>query len=327
MKLLTVSPSPHVHDKTSVNRIMYDVLIALIPAFIVSIYFFGFDALRVTFISVAFCVFFEWLINLLFFDNKLTIRDGSAAVTGVLLAFNLPSNIPWWIIMIGSLVSIGIAKMTFGGLGNNIFNPALVGRIFLLFSFPTDMTVWPVNRFALKIKPDAITGATPLAIIKEGLKNNESISAILNKIPDSLDLLFGNVPGSLGEISALALIIGGIYLLLRRVITWHIPVSFILTVFIFTGIVWLVNPEKSVSPLIHILSGGLMLGAIFMATDMVTSPMSKMGQLIFGIGCGIITSIIRIWGIYPEGVSFAIVFMNAITPLINAGFKPKKFGK
>jgi electron transport complex protein RnfD len=327
MSLLNVSPAPHIHGEQSVKSIMYSVIIALLPALGFSVYFFGFDALRLTLIAVASCLFFEWIIQKYLLKGKLTITDGSAAITGILLAFNVPSSLPWWMLVIGSLFAIGVAKMSFGGLGNNPFNPALIGRVFLLISFPVEMTVWPTNRLALAITPDAITGATPLGIIKEGLRNGESMSDILKEVPSLLKLFVGNMGGSLGEVSALALLAGGLFLLIRKVITWHIPVSYIVSLFIFTGIFWLIQPEKYTDPLIHLFAGGLMLGAFFMATDMVTSPMSASGMLVFGIGCGVLTAIIRLWGAYPEGVSFAILIMNAATPLINQFFKPKKFGE
>ena len=325
---LTVSMSPHDHGKDSVKKIMFGVVIAMIPALLVSIYYFGFDAIRVNLIAIASCIFFEWLIQKLFLKGKITVVDGSAIVTGMLLAFNVPSNLPWWIIVIGSLVAIGIAKMTFGGLGNNPFNPALVGRVFLLISFPVQMTSWPkvsVLNFAMT---DATTGATPLAIVKEGLKNGETFSSIMNNMPHSYtDMFIGQMGGSLGEISAAALILGGLFMLFRKIITWHIPVSIIGTVAIFTGILYGIDPEKFANPLFHILTGGMLLGAIFMATDMVTSPMTHKGMLVFGVGIGVITVLIRVWGAYPEGMSFAILIMNAFVPLINKGFKPARFGE
>ncbi len=342
MSVLTVSGSPHVHGDISVKKLMYGVVYAMIPAILVSVYFFGIDALRVLLISALSCMFFEWVIQKYIIKGPLTINDGSALVTGILLAFNVPANIPWWILAIGAFVSIGIAKMSFGGLGKNPFNPALVGRIFLLISFPVQMTTWPVPKplFAQKIT-DAVTGPTPLGMIKEGLKNDRTVQDIMEngtkaivdgkeivyKIPDYVNELYGNMGGCLGEVSAIALIIGAIYMLYRRIITWHIPASYLLTTFIFAGIFWLIDPTYYVNPLFHLVTGGLMLGVFYMATDMVSSPMSPKGQIIFGIGCGIITMVIRFWGAYPEGVSFAIVIMNAFAPLINRAFKPKRFGE
>lgn len=325
---LTVSMSPHDYGKDSVKKIMYGVVIAMIPAFLVSVYYFGFDAIRVNLIAVAACVFFEWLIQKIFLKGKLTIVDGSAVVTGMLLAFNVPSNLPWWIIVIGALVAVGIAKMSFGGLGNNPFNPALVGRVFLLISFPVQMTSWPVVNVLNFSMIDAQTGATPLAIVKEGLKNGEKFSDIFNNMPHSyVDMFMGQIGGSLGEISAVALLIGGLYMLFRKIITWHIPVAILGTAAMFAAILWGINPDKFADPLFHLLTGGMMLGAIFMATDMVTSPMTKKGMLLYGACIGALTIIIRVWGAYPEGMSFAILIMNAFVPLINKGFKPSRFGE
>ena len=321
--ILTVSPSPHIHSKDSTQKIMYRVVLAMLPALAWSVFAFGIGALRVTVIAVAACLAFEYAIQKFIMNVKPSINDGSALVTGILLAFNVPSNLPWWIVVIGSLASIGIAKMSFGGLGNNIFNPALVGRVFMLISFPVQMTSWPVNS---QSGIDGVTAATPLSIIKEGISNGTPISEISQHLPNAAQLFFGEVGGSLGEISAFLLLIGGIYMLFKKVITWHIPVSIIGTVFIFAGIFWLINPEVYINPVYHILTGGLMLGAIFMATDMVSSPMTPKGQIIYGVGIGIITILIRLFGAYPEGVSFAILIMNAVTPLINTYVKPKRFG-
>ncbi|MCC8144285.1 MAG: RnfABCDGE type electron transport complex subunit D [Tannerellaceae bacterium] len=311
-----VSPSPHIHGGDSISKNMYGVLIALIPAFLVSLWFFGLGALIVTAVSVSACMLFEFLIQRFLFKKDPTLWDGSAILTGVLLAFNLPSNLPVWIILIGTLAAIGIGKMSFGGLGNNIFNPALVGRIFLLISFPAQMTTWPVPEALPMTYLDAETGATVLSILKGG-------SA---ELPGYVDMLTGHMGGSLGEVSAIALLIGLVYMLLRKIITWHIPVSILGTVLVFTGIMHLVNPVAYANPLVHLLSGGLLLGAIFMATDYVTSPMSKNGMIVYGIGIGILTTVIRLFGSYPEGVSFAIFIMNGLTPLINSYIKPKHFG-
>ena len=317
---LYVSPSPHIHGRDSISKNMYGVLIALVPAFLVSLYFFGLGALIVTAVSVFFCVLFEYVIQKFLMKKEPTIYDGSAILTGVLLAFNLPSNLPIWIIAIGALAAIGIGKMSFGGLGNNIFNPALTGRIILLISFPAQMTTWPLVD-ALKPYPmtytDATTGATVLSLMNEGA---------LDKLPTAADMLIGNMGGSLGEVSAIALLLGMCYMLWKKIITWHIPVSIFVTVFVFTGIMHLVDPTQYASPFVHLLSGGLMLGAIFMATDYVTSPMSKNGMLVYGVGIGLLTVIIRLFGSYPEGMSFAIFIMNALTPLINSYIKPKHFG-
>lgn len=316
MNNLIVSPAPHVHTSNTVTKTMLNVIIALLPALVVAVIYFGMGALIVTGISVVSCVLFEYLINKFLLKKACTIGDLSAVVTGLLLAFNLPANLPWWIIVIGALVAIGIGKMTFGGLGNNPFNPALVGRVFLLISFPVQMTTWPVPQgFATKYI-DAVTAATPLSAFNEGA----------TEMPSYLDLLLGHVGGSFGEVSALALIIGGIYLLARKIITWHIPVSIILTVAVFSCILWLCD-NTYMDPLTHLLAGGLMLGAIFMATDYATSPMTHMGQIIYGVLIGIIVVVIRTWGAYPEGMSFAILIMNAVTPLLNHYCRPRRFGE
>lgn len=321
--LLTVSPSPHVHTTDSVNKIMYRVVLALLPALIWSVVVFGIDALRVTLIAVIASVGFEYLIQRFIMKVKPSVTDGSALITGLLLAFNVPSNLPWWIIIIGALVAIGIGKMSFGGLGTNIFNPALVGRVFLLISFPVQMTSFPTPKMN---DIDAVTSATPLGLLKEGLMNGKPLSDLMGQLPTASDLLLGNMSGSLGEISALMLIIGGLYMLVRKVITWHTPVSVLGSMFIMAGIFWLINPETYIEPTYHLLTGGAMLGAIFMATDMVSSPMTGKGQIIYGIGIGVITMSIRLFGAYPEGISFAILIMNAFTPLINNTVKPKRFG-
>ena len=313
---LIVSPSPHIHGGDSISKNMYGVLIALVPAFLVSLYYFGLGALIVTATSVVACVLFEYLIQKFLMKKEPTVCEGSAILTGVLLAFNMPSNLPVWIILIGALAAIGIGKMSFGGLGNNIFNPALVGRVFLLISFPAQMTMWP-EVGQLTAYTDATTGATVLSLMNEGA---------LDKLPTLVDMLLGKMGGSLGEVSALALLLGLVFMLWKKIITWQIPVSILLTVFVFTGIMHLVNPVQYASPFVHLLSGGLMLGAIFMATDYVTSPMSKNGMLVYGVGIGILTTVIRLFGSYPEGMSFAILIMNAFTPLINSYIKPKHFG-
>lgn len=313
---LYVSPSPHIHGGDSISKNMYGVLIALIPAFLVSLYCFGLGALIVTATSVLACVIFEYLIQRFLMKKEPTLCDGSAILTGVLLAFNVPSNLPIWIILIGALAAIGIGKMSFGGLGNNIFNPALVGRVFLLISFPAQMTTWPVPEVFPMTYTDAETGATILSALHEG-------GAAL---PSMVDMLIGHIGGSLGEVSAIALLLGFAFLLWKKIITWHIPVSILATVFVFTGILYFINPTVYVNPFIHLLSGGLLLGSIFMATDYVTSPMSKNGMIVYGIGIGLLTAVIRIFGSYPEGMSFAILIMNAFTPLINSYIKPKHFG-
>lgn len=326
MSKFIVSLSPHAHGNDSVERNMYGVIIALVPALLVSFFYFGIGSAIVCAVSVAACVFFEWAITKYLLHKEPTLTDGSAILTGLLLGFNLPSNLPLWIIIIGALVAIGIGKMTFGGLGCNPFNPALVGRCFLLVSFPAQMTTWPVVG-QLTSYADAATGATPLSIMKKAIKTGDA--SVLDNLPSSLNMLLGNVPdgaGTIGEVCALALIIGLCYMLWKRIITWHIPLSIIGTVFVFCALLHIANPIYA-NPFAEILSGGLMLGAIFMATDYVTSPMTAKGQIIYGICIGLLTVIIRNWGSYPEGMSFAILIMNAFTPLINTYVKPKRFGE
>lgn len=307
---------------------MYGVIIALIPALIVSFIYFGIGSAVVCASSVAACVFFEWAITKYVMKKEPSISDGSAILTGLLLGFNLPSNLPVWIVIIGALVAIGIAKMTFGGLGNNPFNPALIGRCFLLVSFPAQMTSWPVAGQLSKYI-DAETAATPLSIMKQAIKSGDA--SVLDKLPDSMALLLGDPSnafgaGTIGEVCALALLLGLAYMLWKKIITWHIPVSIFATVFVFSGLLHVINPIYA-NPIAELLSGGLMLGAIFMATDYVTSPMTYKGQIIYGIGIGFLTVVIRNWGSYPEGMSFAILIMNAFTPLINTYIKPKRFGE
>lgn len=328
MGKLIVSLSPHAHGTDTVERNMYGVIIALVPALIVSLLYFGIGAAIVCATSVAACVFFEWAINKYIMGGKrCTVADGSAALTGLLLGFNLPSNLPLWIIIIGALVAIGIGKMTFGGLGCNVFNPALVGRCFLLVSFPAQMTSWPkVGQLTSYL--DAETGATPLSIMKTAIKDGDA--SALDQLPSSLHMLLGNVPdgaGTIGEVCALALLIGLAYMLWKKIITWHIPVSIIGTVFVLSALLWACGGGCYADPLTAILSGGLMLGAIFMATDYVTSPMCARGQVIYGVAIGALTVAIRAWGSYPEGMSFAILIMNAFTPLINNYVKPKRYGE
>ena len=319
MDKLLVSPSPHLHTKTSTKSLMRDVVIALMPAVIVSILFYGWSSMLLMAVSIASCLLVELFITRFLLKKPSTIADCSALVTGILLALNLPAATPWWVVFIGSVVAIGVAKMTFGGLGQNLFNPALVGRVFLLISFPTYMTDWAKpNGFIGNF--DAFTGATPLGLAKEG--GVEAIAGI-----DYCDMLFMNIGGSAGELSAIALLLGFAYLLVRGVIKPYITLSIILTVAAFSGIFWLIDPAQYTDPLFNILSGGLLLGAIFMATDYVTSPMSMMGGIVFGIGIGLITMLIRYFGAYPEGVSFAILIMNSVVPLLNKWFHTKKYGR
>jgi len=328
MKKLLVSPAPHLHGNENTRGLMRDVVIALIPSLLVSIYYFGFSAIKLALVGVVSCVLVEFVIQKYLIKTKITISDYSAALTGLLLALNLPPSSPWWIVFIGSVVAIGVAKMTFGGLGQNIFNPALVGRVFLLVSFPVIMTDWtiPVSWFREGI--DATSGATALSIVKEGLAQGQTLEQIFSLHDFSYSqMLFSRIGGSVGEISAFALILGMIYLFIRRVIKPHIPFTIIGTVMILTGIFWLINPHHYPDPIFSILTGGILLGAIFMATDYVTSPMSNQGMILYGVGIGVITVLIRFFGAYPEGISFAILIMNACVPLINKYMQPKRFGK
>ncbi len=319
-KKLIVSPSPHVHGEDTTRNLMRDVLIALVPAFGVSLVVYGWQVLLVTAVSVAACMLFEFLIQRFLLKGKNTLGDLSAVVTGVLLAFNVPASLPIWMLVLGALVAVGVGKMSFGGLGRNPFNPALVGRVFLLISFPVAMT-----SFGTPESVDGMSGATPLAFVKEALKSGKSVSDVMPSISYS-DMLLGFKAGSLGEIAALALLIGFVYLLWQKVITWHIPVFILGTMAVFSGILWAVDPEQYMSPVFHVLSGGAILGAVYMATDYVTSPMTHKGMAIYGIGIGVITILIRVWGAYPEGISFAILIMNAVVPLINKYVKPRRFG-
>lgn len=320
-----ISGAPHIHGPESVTKIMWGVVIALIPSLLVSVYFFGLPALWLTLVTVASCLVFEALINRIFFKRPCCLSDGSAVITGLLLALNLPAGLPLWMAVVGSLIAIGIAKWAFGGLGSNPFNPALVGRVFLLISFPAAMTTWPRPQALFSKAADVITGPTPLGIAKEGIAGGASIQQLQNELPSYADMFFGNMAGSMGEISAIAILIGGIYMLCRKIISWHIPVSFLGSAFVFAGLLWIFDPARNMDPVFHLLTGGILLGAVFMATDMVTSPMTNKGKLIFGLGCGVLTVLIRRFGAYPEGVSFAILIMNAFVPLINRACTPKRF--
>ena len=315
---LMVAPAPHVQSAQSTASIMRDVIVALMPALVVSTVVFGMDVLRVVALSVAACVAFEYLIQRFLVRGPLTVSNGSAAVTGVLLAFNLPASIPWWIVVIGAFVAIAIGKMTFGGLGKNPFNPALVGRVFLLIAYPVQMTSFPMP---VNGAFDALSGATPLAAVKHGAAAD---------VVGVQELLLGNMPGSLGEVAALALLAGFAYLLWRRVIRWHVPVTVLATMAVFAFVYALGKGMTGAAlwqlPLFHVLAGGAILGAVFMATDYSTSPMTVRGGVIFAAGIGVITMLIRLWGAYPEGMSFAILIMNACVPLINKYVKPKRFG-
>lgn len=315
---LVISPAPHVHGSNDTRRMMGDVLIALLPALVVSVLAYGWQAFVVTAFSVACCVLVEWFAQRFLLGGESSLGDLSAVVTGVLLGFNLPANMPLGLVAVGAVVAVGIGKMTFGGLGKNPFNPALVGRVFLLVAFPVAMTSFPEA-------VGAVSGATPLAMAKEALKAGAPVSEVMQSV-DLQGMLLGAKSGSLGEISVVALLVGFVWLLVRRVISWHIPVCILGTMMLFSGIMWLLSPAEYMSPLFHVLSGGAVLGAVFMATDYVTSPMTKKGMVIYAVGIGVITMLIRLWGPYPEGMSFAILIINSVVPLIDKYVRPRRFG-
>ncbi len=326
MDKILVSPNPHLHSKTTTKVLMRDVVIALLPAVVVSVVFYGWKELFVLAVSVLSCMAIEYFITRFCLKKVSTLGDWSAAVTGILLALNLPSTTPWWVVFIGALVAIGVAKMTFGGLGQNIFNPALVGRVFLLISFPTYMTHWEIPQGLFGV--DAVSGATPLGAIKEGLMQGASVPELMASHGYTYSqMLFANIGGSAGEACAIAILVGFIYLVARKVIKPWITLSILGTVAAVSCIFWLVNPAQFTDPLFNLLTGGLLLGSCFMATDYVTSPMSTKGGIIFGIGIGFITLMIRYFGSYPEGVSFAILIMNSTVPLLNNWFHQKKYGR
>lgn len=317
MKNIVVSSSPHIRSNARTSHIMRDVCIALVPSLIASVIYFGIRSAYITALCMIFCVGSEFLWQKLT-RSPVTVSDGTAAVTGMLLAFNLPVSAPWWICLIGSVVAIVIAKQFFGGTGHNFMNPALVGRAFLLASWPVIMTKWTAPfTTGFKISPDVVTSATPLAIMKGTAEG---------QLPDMLDMFLGNMGGCIGEVSSLALLLGGAYLVIRKVISVRIPATFILTVAVLTYIFPASGLTGLESAGYNVLSGGLFLGAIFMATDYVTSPITARGQLIFGFGCGVLTFVIRRFGAYPEGVSYSILLMNVATPLIDRWTKPKPFG-
>ncbi len=324
--MLKISTAPHFQTTKDTSSIMLDVIIALAPAAIMSIIFFGIQALVVILSAVAFCVGLEYLFNKYVFKKENTITDFSAIITGLLLAYNLPSTMPIWMIFVGSFMAIVVGKLCYGGLGKNIFNPALVGRVFLFISFPVQMTTWPLPGFLNSFSADIQTGATTLGVIKH-LDAQTSATTSVSELPSYWQMFIGNIGGCIGEVSALALLLGLAWLLRRRIITWHIPFYYIATVFVITGVLWLSTHSIRFDPLTHLLSGGLMLGAIFMATDYATSPMTKKGQIVYAICCGLLTVIIRLCSAYPEGVSFAILIMNAFVPLIDKYIQPRYYGE
>ena len=336
-RTFTVSATPHLRDKTDIPTVMYSVVAALMPAIVGAVYFFGYRAMTLIILAVATCVTAEGIIQKLS-GKPLTIRDGSALITGILLAFNLPADVSWWIPVAGSVFAVVVGKMTFGGLGFNPMNPALLGRVFLLISWPVQMTAtWTQPRGAAGI--DAETIATPLAVLKEniavlktpGESTIEAVNTAMSKMVDLklsyLDLFIGKASGCIGETSAALLLLGAAYLLYKRYIDWRIPFSFVGTVALLTWIFGGYEGFFSGLWLFHVLAGGVIIGAFFMATDMVTSPITPRGQLIFGFGCGLLTVIIRLYGGYPEGVSFAILLMNLTVPLIDRYTRPKIFGE
>lgn len=325
--MLTVSGSPHFHSTQSVSKIMYGVVFSLLPAMVVSFIFFGLAAVLLTLTAVVSCMAFEFLIQKYLIRGPVTIFDGSAIITGILLAFNVPSNLPLGLMVIGAAVAIGMGKMTFGGLGKNPFNPALVGRVFLMISFPVQMTTYPEPSVLSTQLTDVVTGPTPLTLLKGGIARGQEISEVMSQMPGYTDLMFGNMGGSMGEVSAIFLLLGGIYMLVRKIITWHIPLAYLGSAALFSAVFWLISPDVYPDPVFHLLTGGLMLGALYMATDYATSPMAPKGMIVFGVGCGLLTIIIRLFGAYPEGVAFSILIMNAFVPLINRGLKPKRFGE
>lgn len=318
-KLFLVTPPPHLHGGESIPRVMWTVVLALLPALAASIIFFGVKALQLELVAIAAAVFTEAAIQKLR-GVPVTVTDGSAIITGLLLAFNLPVGVPLWMAAVGAVFAIAVVKHAFGGLGHNIFNPALAGRVFIMHSWLTDMTTWSPPSTALYARIDALTYATPLGAAKEAMVE------WLPKQVGGWNMFWGNIGGCIGETSAFALLIGGLFLLIRGYIRWQTPVTFIGTVVFFS---WLLPPKMGVIPLHpvhHLLGGGLLLGAIFMATDMVTTPVTGRGRLIFGLGCGLITIIIRLYGGFPEGVSYSILIMNAFTPLIDKFTRPRIFG-
>lgn len=326
MNRLLVSPAPHIHAAVSTKSLMRDVVIALLPAVIVSVVFYGLGEIVVLGTSVVSCILVEYLITKFLLKKPSTVCDYSAVVTGILLALNLPYTTPWWVVFIGAMFAVGVVKMTFGGLGQNIFNPAIAGRVFLLVSFPAYMTNWqmPGGLFGV----DAVSGATPLGLINEGIMNGQTVPEIMSANGLSYSqMLFANIGGSVGEISALALLAGFVYLLVRKVIRPHITLSIWATVALVSLVFWLAAPDRFTDPLFNLLSGGMILGSCFMATDYVTSPMSVKGGIVYGIGIGFITLMIRYFGSYPEGMSFAILIMNSTVPLINMWFHQKKYGR
>jgi Na+-translocating ferredoxin:NAD+ oxidoreductase subunit D len=324
-KITLPSPTPHYQGDESTSLIMKGVLYALMPALLMSVIFFGIDSLKVIFTAMISCILFEFIFQKYVLKSISNLQDGSAAVTGLLLAFCLPVTAPIWLILLGSLFSIGVAKIAFGGIGKNLFNPALAGRCFLLLLFPVQMTTWK----GTVLTADTFTGATPLGLVSESVKSGKSLLLLTgnSQMPRYFDLFWGNVAGSLGEISALALLIGGGYLLWKKIITWHIPATIFTAFFVLEGVLWIIAPSRFADPVFHLMTGGMMLGALFMATDPTTSPVTPSGQIVFGFGIALLTLLIRNFGPYPEGIAIAILVMNGFTPLINKRMKPIQMGR
>lgn len=309
---LVVSSAPHIVSNVDTTRIMAMVIMALVPSFLVSVYVFGMRVISLTLVCIVSAVFFEWIWNVLM-HRRQTIGDLSAALTGLLIAFNVPSGLPYWMAILGCFVAIIVVKQLFGGIGKNIANPAITARIVLFISFATEMTTWPLPRMAA----DTTSTATPLGVLAEGS----------GELPSNMEMFLGFIGGSMGEVSAIALLLGGLFLIWKKIISPIIPACFIGTVFVFAAIYYGATGGDSFNMAIfHVLAGGVMLGAFFMATDYVTTPLLPMGKVVFGIGCGLITMVIRIWGQYPEGVSFSILIMNCLTPLINNFFQKRMYG-
>ncbi|MBS5335776.1 MAG: RnfABCDGE type electron transport complex subunit D [Anaerovoracaceae bacterium] len=309
---LVVSSAPHIVSNVDTTRIMAMVIMALVPSFLVSVYVFGMRVISLTLVCIVSAVFFEWIWNVLM-HRRQTIGDLSAALTGLLIAFNVPSGLPYWMAILGCFVAIIVVKQLFGGIGKNIANPAITARIVLFISFATEMTTWPLPRMAA----DTTSTATPLGVLAEGS----------GELPSNMEMFLGFIGGSMGEVSAIALLLGGLFLIWKKIISPIIPACFIGTVFVFAAIYYGATGGDAFNMAIfHVLAGGVMLGAFFMATDYVTTPLLPMGKVVFGIGCGLITMVIRIWGQYPEGVSFSILIMNCLTPLINNFFQKRMYG-
>jgi len=325
-KKYIVSPSPHIHADISTTSIMRDVIIALSPAAVVSILVYGWSELLVLLVSIVSCVLLEWAVTRWMMKRPSTVGDLSAVVTGLLLALNLPSAIPLWVVFIGAVVAICVAKLPFGGIGQNVFNPAITGRVFLLVSFPAQMTDWTPTPGFIPV-PDAVSGATPLSLLKEALKGGSTIPQFLASNDFSMSSLLWDIGASAGELSAGALLIGFVYLLIRRVVKPWIPLSILGTMALISVVFHTINPDIYTGPVFNIMTGGTLLGAFFMATDYVTSPMSVWGGVIFGVGIGLIDMMIRYFGAYPEGMSFAILLMNCTVPLLNMWFHQKKYGR